>query len=384
MKPNQLSINLVIKLKQQILASRYAVAKIANAEMLRLYFWVGKMLDDEFIANKWGAKVNDEIAAKLQLELPGLRGFSGSNIRKMRIFYQEWNSSKTICPTVTSKLEYGKMIILPTVSDKIGSEKFPGGKKPSLDSLTSQTKKKNANAFFSTPFSHHYEIILKTNTEDERWYYIIKTAQNFWSVRHLRTELKNKSHLHDKLLPNNFEQTMPDKLSNKAIRAFKDQYLLDFVNVEDADDEIDERVLENEIVQNIRKFLMSLGPDFSFMGNQFRLIVEEDEYFVDLLFYHRRLQALVAFDLKKGKFKPEYVGKMNYYLSALDDMVKLPHENASIGIILCKEKNNKKVEYSFRDFSKPMGVATYKTSETLPPELEDALPDAETLKGLME
>ncbi|MFO7879245.1 MAG: PDDEXK nuclease domain-containing protein, partial [Bacteroidales bacterium] len=173
-------------------------------------------------------------------------------------------------------------------------------------------------------------------------------------------------------------------LSGKAMRAFKDQYLLDFVNIEDADDEIDERVLENEIVNNIKKFIMSLGPDFTFMGNQYRLLVDEEEYFIDLLFFHRGLQALVAFDLKKAKFKPEYVGKMNFYLSALDDLIKHPRENPSIGIILCKEKDNKKVEYSFRDFTKPMGVAQYKTSENLPPELKNALPDAETLKNLMD
>lgn len=156
------------------------------------------------------------------------------------------------------------------------------------------------------------------------------------------------------------------------------------MNLEDADDEIDERVLEREIVLNIKKFLMALGSDFSFMGNQYRIMVKEDEYFIDLLFFHRGLQALIAFDLKRGKFKPEYIGKMNFYLSALDDLLKKPHENPSIGIILCKEKDQKKVEYSFRDFSKPMGVATYRTSSTLPPELRDALPDAETLKKLME
>jgi hypothetical protein len=147
---------------------------------------------------------------------------------------------------------------------------------------------------------------------------------------------------------------------------------------------INERVLERELVLNIKKFLMSLGSDFSFMGNQYRILVEEDEYFIDLLFFHRGLQALIAFELKRGKFKPEYIGKMNFYLSVLDDLVRKPHENPSIGIILCKEKDQKKVEYSFRDFSKPLGVATYKTSDTLPPQLKNALPDAETLKKLME
>ncbi len=378
MKEHPLSIHLVKKLKQQILKSRYAVAKLANAEMLHLYFLVGKMVDDAFEKNKWGAKVNNEIAALLQQELPGLRGFSASNIRKMRIFYQEWKNSDIICPTLSDKLENAGDLKLPTVSDKLENIENPMG-----STVSTNLAQGYIDLFFSVSFSHHYEIILKTKTEKDRWYYISRTAQNFWSVRHLRNELKNKSH-QQKSLPNNFEQSMTASMSSKAILAFKDQYLLDFVNIEDDDQEIDERVLEKEIVHNIRKFLMALGPEFSFMGNQFRLIVDEDEYFVDLLFFHRGLQALVAFDLKKGKFKPEYVGKMNFYLSALDDMLKQEHENPSIGIILCKEKNNKKVEYSFRDFSKPMGVAAYKTSDTLPVQLKNALPDAETLKKLMD
>ncbi len=155
------------------------------------------------------------------------------------------------------------------------------------------------------------------------------------------------------------------------------------MNVEDADDEIDERVLENEIVLNIKKFMMSLGNDFSYMGNQYRLNVDGDEYFIDLLFFHRGLQSLVASEFKKGKFKPEYVGKMNFYLSALDDLVKQPHENPSIGIILCKEKDDRKVEYSFRDFNKPMGVSVFKTSEELPAKYKEALPGPDVLKKLL-
>lgn len=378
----EVAVEFVKQLKKRILTSRYLVAKMANAESLYLYFIIGKDIDLQFNQQNWGAKVLDTVAAHLQQELPGLRGFSSSNIRKMRIFYQAWNQSVVIGSTLSDKLENQSLqAILPTLSDKF--------KKGELSTLTNRIDQLEnapelAHAFFSISFSHHYEIILKTETEQERWFYITEAARQFWTVRQLRTELNNQSHNKVEKLPNNFAASLPDVLSNKAIRAFKDQYLLDFVNVEDADDEIDERVLEQEIVANIKKFLMALGNDFSFMGNQYRLVVAEDEYFIDLLFYHRGLQALVAFELKKGQFKPEYVGKMNFYLSALDDLVKQPHENPSIGIVLCKEKNNKKVEYSFRDFSKPLGVATYTTTETLPPELQKALPDAETLKKLID
>lgn len=358
-------VNFIKQLKQRILQSRYIVAKIANAESLQLYFYIGKDIDAEYKKKAWGAKVLQTVSARLQQELPGLRGFSGESLKKMRRFYNEWKNSEVIKSLSTTESGEAGLVIwsLPT---------------------TELNKTENSLIYFlSTPFTHHYEIILKTKDESARWFYIKNTVKQVWTVSHLRIELQNKSHLQTQKIPNNFERTMPEKLSNKAIRMFKDQYLLDFINVEDADDEPDERVLEHEIVANIKKFLMALGNEFAFMGNQYRLQVSENEYFLDLLFFHRSLQSLVAFELKKGKFKPEYVGKMNFYLSALDETVKQPHENPSIGIILCKEKDNKTVEFSFKDVNKPMGVSVYKTTNTLPPELQNVLPDAETLKKLM-
>lgn len=165
------------------------------------------------------------------------------------------------------------------------------------------------------------------------------------------------------------------------MRSFKDEYLLDFINIEDPDD-FDEHELENEIVHNIKNFIMALGSDFTFIGNQYRLIVDEQEYFVDLLFFSRRLRSLLAIELKRGDFKPEYAGKLNFYLSALDEYVKLPDENPSIGIVLCKSKSNKIVEFAFRDTDKPMGVATYRTFNELPQEDQGILPDEEELKSL--
>ncbi|MGI6232081.1 MAG: PDDEXK nuclease domain-containing protein [Prevotella sp.] len=159
-------------------------------------------------------------------------------------------------------------------------------------------------------------------------------------------------------------------------------YLLDFINIEDPE-EVDEREIEQSIVQNIKNFIMAFGKDFAFMGNQYRLTVDDHDYYIDLLFFSRRLKSLVAFELKRGEFKPEYTGKLNFYLSALDEYVKLPEENPSIGIILCKSKSDKIVELSFRDTTKPMGVATYRTSRELPKELREALPDLEELKKLM-
>ena len=187
-----------------------------------------------------------------------------------------------------------------------------------------------------------------------------------------------------KPIVSNFESAIIDKsLKSTAIRSFKDEYLLDFVNVEDPD-EFDERELENDIVMNIKKFIMALGKDFAFIGNQYKIVVSEKEYFIDLLFFNRRLQSLVAIELKRGEFKPEYAGKLNFYLSALDEYVKLPNENPSIGIVLCKSKDKNIVEFSFRDTSKPMGVASFKTSTKLPKEYKNILPSSEELKKQLE
>jgi predicted nuclease of restriction endonuclease-like (RecB) superfamily len=358
-------------LKSAILSSRYRAAVLANKEMLGLYFAVGKLISEKTKKEKWGAKVLEQISNDLQNELPGLRGFSASNIKRMRIFYDSWENHFSIYESPNNPISS-------TASNQL---QLTDGKEITISpTLSNQFK----NHFFSISFSHHYEIIGKTKSIEERLFYITKVATEFWSLVTLKYHLTSKLYQKQGTLPNNFIKTISqDDLRAKALQSFKDEYLLDFINIEDPDEE-DERLIENEIVRNIKKFLLSLGNDFAFIGNQHRFNIDETEYFVDLLFFNRKLQCLVAFDLKKGKFKPDYLGQMNFYLSALDDMVKLPHEQASIGIVLCKEKNNKVVEFSFRDFSKPMGIATYKTANELPKKYKGLLPDAKTLKKLME
>ena len=338
-------------LKKEILKSRYQAARLANQELLKLYFLIGKMLDEKVKSENWGAGVLKNISEQLQQELPGLRGFSASSMKRMRRFHNEWNS----------KIQIGSSLMTQFEMENFSLENF-----------------------LSISFTHHHVMLNGTNSLSERIFYINKTAESFWSVQTLKHHLKNKLYEQEGTLPNNFEKALPTPANQKAIQIFKDEYLLDFINIEDPDEEPDERVLEHNIVSNIKKFMMSLGSDFSFMGNQYRLIVAENEFFIDLLFFNRTLQCLVAFELKRGKFKPEYMGKMNFYLSALDDLIKKPHENPSIGIILCKEKENKIVEYSFRDVNKPMGVATYKTTQVLPNEYKNALPDPDTLKQFLE
>ena len=237
--------------------------------------------------------------------------------------------------------------------------------------------------FLSIGFSHHIVIINGVKQYEERLFYIEKCARGFWSKEKLKYNIKSNLYAQQGSIVSNFAKTISEKeFRGKALRSFKDEYLLEFINLEDPDED-DERVLENQIVLNIKKFIMALGADFTFIGNQYRLIVDEREFFVDLLFFNRQLQSLVAIDLKRKDFKPEFAGKMNFYLSALDEYEKKPYENPSIGIILCKEKSNTIVEFAFRDTSKPIGVATYRMSRELPPEYKGILPDVEKLKEIM-
>ncbi len=363
------------QLKTAILASRYKAAVLANRELLVLYFNVGKLISEKSKTEKWGSKVLENISEDLQKELPGLRGFSATNLKNMRAFYDYWTPVFTISQSATDqlakksnkKLTSGKFVISQSPTDQFGA---------TIDERFSEH-------FYRVSFTHHTTLITSVNSIEENVFYILRIANEFWSVETLKHHLQNKLYKKKGKLPNNFATAITnDDLRAKALMSFKDEYLLNYVNIEDPDEE-DERVIENEIVRNIKKFLMSLGNEFAFISNQHRVMVGGEGYFTDLLFYNRKLQCLVAFDLKKGKFKPEHVGKMNFYLSALDEFVKLPHELPSIGIILCKEKNNKTVEFSFRDMKKAMGVSTYKLSNELPKQFKDALPDAKTLKKLM-
>ncbi|MCL2007493.1 MAG: PDDEXK nuclease domain-containing protein [Treponema sp.] len=364
--------DIIQRIKDAILKSRYRAASLANKELLSLYYGIGRYISVNSREGVWGTSAIATISEKLQQELPGLRGFSASNIKNMRLFYEEWEEFFTIRRPLAGELR--------TQSKDIDIEVLTAYRQPVAGDL----KPVEIELFFIIGFTHHCEILSKIKTFEERFFYIGLCATEFWSKEKLRYNLKSNLYAQKGKISNNFKATISDKdLRRKALLSFKDEYLLDYINIESPDDEPDERVLESEIVNNIKKFIMSLGNDFSFIGNQYRLVVEEQEYFIDLLFFNRQLQALIAIELKRGKFKPEYFGKMNFYLSILDDLVRLPHENPSIGIILCKSKSHRVVEYAFRDMKKPMGVATYKTASKLPPEYRNILPNAEQLKELL-
>ena len=335
-------------IKEAILRSQYRAATSVNKEQLSLYYGIGRYVSKNSRIGFWGKGAIEQISSLLQKELPGLRGFSTSNIKNMRVFYEEWE---------------------PVLNRQPLADEF------------------NWSDFFSIGFSHHIEIISKAKTLEARLFYIHECAIRYWSKYTLRDYLKADLYSHRGTLPDNFAQTLPDtKQALKAVCSFKDEYLLDFINVEELDEQeedLDEKIVEKSIVANVKKFIMTFGQDFSFIGNQYRVEVAGEEMFIDLLFFNRELNSLVAVELKSGKFRSSYLGQLNTYLSALDSYVRKPHENPSIGIILCREMNQTFVEFAVRDYNKPMGVATYRTSKDMPERLRNALPDIEELRKLL-
>lgn len=354
-------------IKDAILRSQYRAGLAANKEQLSLYYGIGKYVSENSRKGFWGKGAIQQISSLLQKDLPGLRGFSASNIKNMRIFYEEWCDVTNRQPTADDSA-LNEKLLLATIRQPIADE-F------------------NWNDFLSIGFTHHIEILAKTKSLDARLFYIHECATRFWNKYTLRDYLKAGLYENKGNLPNNFSQTITNKSQAiKAINTFKDEYLLDFINIEELneqEEDINERVIEKTIVANVKKFIMTFGQDFIFIGNQYRLEVAGEEMFIDLLFFNRELNALVAIELKTGKFKTSYLGQLNSYLSALDLYVKKSHENPSIGIILCREMNQTFVEFAVRDYNKPMGVAVYRTSEDMPEKLRKALPNIEDLKKLL-
>ena len=366
MKIDKNYIEFIQSIKKQIVLSRYAAARLANREQLLLYFKTGKMISDKIKAQKWGAKVLDQISSDLQKELPGLKGFSSGNLKKIRMFAEAYTSHLTIGSTASNQI--GQTGLIETFS--ISS------------TLSNQTERDTFyEAFTGISFSHHFTIITKIKDWQARIFYIQSSAANFWSLSVLEHHIDNDLFSKEGKLPNNFHTTVNESLKPSALNVFKDEYLLDFIAGNELDDE---RHIEQQVVLNIRNFILQMGKGFCFIGNQYRIEVDGDEFFIDLLFFNRHLQCLVAFELKKGKFKPADAGQLNFYLNVLDEKIKLQQENSSIGIVLCKEKNNTVVEFAIKSFDKAMGVATYKTSKQTPIQMKGILPDAEELGKLLE
>ena len=381
MKDNKIDIQVAIDVKQAvgviksaILQSQSRAVKMISGTQLSLYFGIGLYVSANSRKGTWGTNAIKLISEQLKRELPGLRGFSEESIKKMRTFSEFWSPYLNRSPMAT-EMDLDKLQV------DIECDRF------SLTKWSPMATEINRDEFLGLSFSHHMEILHKTKSIDEVLLCIHEAVTHQWDKYTLRNILKAGIPKPDGVAQNNFIQTRPStRQAMKAIKMFKDEYLLDYINVEDIDaqeKDVDERLLEQRIIHNIKRFIMTLGRDFAFVGNQYHLEIYGEEMWSDLLFFNRELNALVAIELKIGKFKPIYLGQLQAYLQILDDKVRKPHENPSIGIVLCKSANQAYAEYAVRDYNKPMGVATYKTIYDMPKEMQRALPDIEELKRLM-
>ncbi len=321
-------IEFIATIKQKVRQAQYEALKAVNIELINLYWDIGKSITEKQ-AESWGQSIVSKLSEALQSEFPGIGGFSEGNLWLMAQFYSEYQCDENLVPLVRE-----------------------------------------------ISWSKHVTILKKCKDSLERKFYILSTQKFGWTKNVLIHQIENKTYKKYLLNQTNFEQTLPEQVQIQALYAVKDEYTFDFLEL---GEQHSESQLETALILNVRNFLLEMGNQFTFVGNQFRLQVDDLEYFIDLLLYHRQLQSLVAIELKIGEFQPEFKGKMEFYLSVLNDKVKLPNENDSIGIIICKEKNRTIVEYSLKSSTMPIGVATYTTTSQLPSDYQQLLPDGKTI-----
>ena len=317
------------EIKERIHKAQYDAFKAVNKELMNLYWDIGKSIVVKQDELGWGKAIVETLAKDLQKEFPGIQGFSSANLWRMRNFYLTYHPNEKLAPMVR-EISWTKNV-----------------------------------------------IIMERCKDDVRREFYIKITKKFgWTKDVLINQLEAGAFERYMANQTNFDKAVPAKYRHQAKLSVKDEYSFDFVEL---GDEHSEKELERGLLENVRKFLVEMGGYFTFVGNQYRLEIDDQEFFIDLLLYHRQLRCLVAIELKIGMFKPEYAGKMQFYLSVLNDRVKLPDENSSIGIILCKDKNRTIVGYALKDTKKPIGVSTYKITEKLPRELKKYLPSPEEM-----
>ncbi|MCL1969834.1 MAG: PDDEXK nuclease domain-containing protein [Bacteroidetes bacterium] len=320
-------------IKQRIRTAQYEALKSVNKEMILLYWDIGGKIVANQKKHGWGKAIVETLAKDLQVEFPGVAGYSADNLWRMRKFYLNYVNKPKLAPLVQE-----------------------------------------------IAWAHNIIIMEKCKNDLSREFYLRMAKKFGWTKNVLIHQIENQSYEKTLVNQTNFKNTLSEKIEKQANLAVKDEYTFDFLDLSDKHSEIE---LERAMLAKINQFLIEMGGVFAFMGNQFRLEIEGEEYFIDLLLYHRRLKCLVAIELKIGKFLPEYVGKMQFYLSALDANVKEKSESPSIGIILCKEKNRTIVEYALKDSKKPIAVASYRITSTLPKELRKELPSPEQIQRLL-
>ena len=361
------------EVKERIRYARTTAVRAVNRELILLYWDLGRAIVEKQRTASWGDAIVERVAKDLRAEFPDMRGFSANNLWIVRQFYSEYSSEEFLEQLVQETKTIGKKLLeqaVPETGISVNSlwaaGQFSILEQP-VQELTSRV-----------PWGHHVELLKKIKIPAARFWYLRAVAQFGWSRRVLlnqikagafeRTVTEKKTH--------NFAIALPEHFAEQADEMMKSRYNLEFLGIAQA---VKERDLENRLLEQLQQFILELGYGFCFIGRQYRLALGRKEYFVDLLFYHRFLKALVAFDLKLGSFEPEHAGKMDFYLNLLNDTQRDPNDQPSIGIILCAEKDDIEVEYSLKTKSNPIGVAEYQLQTRLPAEFKGKLPTAKQL-----
>ena len=324
-------VDLISSLKEKIRAAQHKAALSVNRELLILYWEIGREVLTRQSAEKWGTKVIERLSADLSREFPEMKGFSQRNLKYMRAFAEAYPDTQFVQQAVAQ-----------------------------------------------IPWGHNVRILDYVKDPREREWYIRKTIEHGWSRNVLVHQIESRLYHRQGKAITNFSRTLPKPQSELAHEVLKDPYVFDFLGI---GEEALERDIERALIENLRRFLLELGVGFSFVGSQYHLEVGGQDFYLDMLFYHLQLRCFVVIDIKIGEFQPEFAGKMNFYLSAVDDLLRHKDDQPSIGVILCKAKNKVVVEYALRDNRKPIGVSGYKLTESLPKKLKGSLPTVEELEA---
>lgn len=367
---------LLTDIKTRIQRAQNRAVMAANAEMLNLYWDIGRLVAAKREDEGWGSGVIPRLALDLKNDLPEIKGFSERNLRRMVQFYREYPTLFPIRPQPVAKLEEGgdKDRIRPPAVAEIAADD-PKTAEPNFQKFQDIQR-----IIAQLPWAHNVILIQKLKDPKVRSWYAGRTLTEGWSRNTLTLMIKSRTHERQGRAVNNFDQHLPEAHAQLARDTLKDPYIFDFLTI---DAPFRERELEAGLIEHLERFLMELGAGFAFVGRQVRLEVGGAEFYLDLLFFHLRLRSFVVVDLKIGPFKPEYAGKINFYCNVVDEQYRHPDDNPTIGLILCQDKKRVLAEYALRGMSKPIGVSEYELTRALPEELKSSLPTIDEIESAL-
>ncbi len=358
----------LFELKSKIRSSQIKAAVAVNSALINFYWELGKMIAEKQETAVWGNKLIEQLSLDLKEEFPTMTGFSSRNLKYCRSFYNFYKDS--IVQQAVAKLK--------NTNNPFGQQAVAQLQNIPIVKSQQLVDQLNAELLTQIPWGHHIYIFTKSENVVQAQFYIQQTIENAWSRDTLALQIKSKLFARQGKSVTNFKNTLPEPLSDLAQQTLKDPYIFDFVTMSP---KMKERDLEKQLVAQISKFLLELGKGFAFVGQQYALEIADKEYFLDLLFYHIKLKCYVVVELKNTAFMPEYTGKMNFYLSAVDTLLKQDDDRPTIGILLCRDKNNIEAEFALRDINKPIGISEFSFTEILPEELKSSLPTIEEIEN---